>query len=146
MRRNSRETDSWQFLSKFEISSWRYPKRAFLNQISRGPRGNSQAHWRKGLEPQFYLTVYRIVVPHIRLIQLEIIELNIGQSNLSTFWKTERFFFETQKMFERNAFFVEKNFKIWNEMILIVAQCGVFSLIWSKCQELKMRDNMLPLN
>ena len=56
------------------------------------------------------LRLIELFVPHIRLIQLEIIELNIGQSNLSTFWKTERFFFETQKMFERNAFLL-KNLK-----------------------------------
>ena len=44
-----------------------------------------EVHGFLGFELKFYVTVDRIVVPHIRLIQLEIIELNIGQSNLSTF-------------------------------------------------------------
>ena len=54
------------------------PEEAFL-------KAGLEVHGFLGFELKFYVTVDRIVVPHIRLIQLEIIELNIGQSNLSTF-------------------------------------------------------------
>ena len=92
-------------------------------------------------ELKFYVTVYRIVRSSY--------QTDLAWNYRAKYWSVQSFYFlKNWKIFLWNlktAFLFEK-IKIWNEMILIVAQCGVFSLIWSKCQELKMRHNMLPLN
>ena len=124
MRRNSRETDSWQFLSKVEISSWRYPKRAFLNQISRGPRGNSQAHWRKELEPQFYLTVYRIVRSLCQTDFAWNYKAIVYQSNLSSFENWLKDF--SLKLKNCISFWKNKNMK-WNGFGCSLMWCVLLS-------------------
>ena len=96
-------------------------------------------------ELKFYVTVDRIVCSSYQTDLAWNYRAKYWSVQSFYFWKTGRFFFETQKMFERNALFVEKIWNMkWNDFDCSSMWC--VSLIWSKCQELKMRDNMLPLN
>ena len=97
-------------------------------------------------ELKFYVTVDRIIVPHIRLIQLEIIELNIGQSNLSTFEKLKDFSLKLKKCI---SCWKNKNMK-WNDfdcssMWCVLSYLIKMSRIKNETQHATFRLKMNPL-
>ena len=131
----SSDIHNWIAFHTFAIS---LPEEAFLRarHKRRAPKNRNLPKWTyclkydglrqsiSNIEPIQPGIIGRILVSPIFLLFEKLKDFSLKLKNCISFWKN-------------------KNMK-WNDFDCSLMWC--VSLIWSKCQELKMRHNMLPLD